>query len=199
MPQPNGLQLAGQLPNGCFPVVVFVTAYDEFALQAFEVNAIDYLLKPFDQERFDKAFRRAVEQVALRHHYSSGQLIQKYQALASLSPSGAPLEVLLVKDGGKTQLIRVTELTHLEAEGNYVALHTPSGKYLLHETLSALETVLNPRLFCRVHRSIIVQVTVIKEIRSHFNGDYTLLLNTGKQVRLSRNFKQHLKTLIGNF
>ncbi len=199
MPQPNGLQLTGQMPSGCFPVIVFVTAYDEFALQAFEVNAVDYLLKPFDQKRFDKAFQRAVEQVALRQHYSSGQLIQKYQALASLSPPTAPLEVLLVKDGGKTQLVRVAELTHLEADGNYVALHTPTSKYLLHETLSALEAVLDRRLFCRVHRSIIVRVSSIKEIRSHFNGDYTLILDTGKPVRLSRNFKQQLETLIGQF
>ncbi len=104
-----------------------------------------------------------------------------------------------MKDGGKTGLVKTNELMYVEAEGNYVALFTSSHKHLLHETLTSLEARLDPRLFCRIHRSILLNISFIKDIRSHFNGDYTITLQMEKMLRLSRNYKQQLERLIGNF
>ncbi len=199
MPEPNGIELAKRLSDHCCPVIIFVTAYDQFAIQAFEVQAMDYLLKPFDKERFDQAFTRAVAQVQLRQQHSFSQLLEKYQSITLTAlPANYP-QVILVKDGGKTQLVKVSDLMYIESEGNYVALYTSSHKYLLHETLTLLEATLNPKIFCRIHRSMIVNISCIKDIRSHFNGDYTITLQRGKTLRLSRNYKSQLEALIGHF
>jgi two-component system LytT family response regulator len=199
MPGPNGIEIAKSLQQPCCPVIVFVTAFDQFAIQAFEVQAIDYLLKPFDEQRFTQALKRAIEQVQLRQQSSIGEILQKYQALHLPASPANYSPIILVKDGGKTQLVKANELMYVEAEGNYVALYTAAHKYLLHETLTALEARLDPSLFCRIHRSILLNISLIKHIHSHFNGDYTIILQTGKTLRLSRNYKQQLERLIGNF
>jgi two-component system LytT family response regulator len=199
MPGPNGMEIAKSLQEPCCPVIVFVTAYDQFAIQAFEVQAIDYLLKPFDERRFIQAIKRAIEQVQFRQQSSIGELLKKYQALNLSASPASYSQIILVKDGGKTGLVKANELMYVEAEGNYVALYTSAHKYLLHETLTALEARLDPTLFCRIHRSILLNISLIKHIHSHFNGDYTITLQTGKTLRLSRNYKQQLERLIGNF
>ncbi|MFN8353620.1 MAG: LytTR family DNA-binding domain-containing protein [Spirosomataceae bacterium] len=192
MPELNGLELAKQLQINRLPVVVFVTAFDQYALQAFEANAIDYLLKPFDEERFDKTFQKAVQQYELLKKQPVDTLFEQYRTLfEQLTPPSYP-ELLTVRDGGRIHLIKVTELTHLEADGNYVEIHTDKAKHLLSEPLSHVENRLNPKQFVRIHRSTLVNIHAIKEIQSHFNGDYSVILKNGKVLRMSRTYKDRL-------
>jgi two-component system, LytTR family, response regulator len=196
MPELNGLELAQRLQavEGYQPVIVFVTAYDDYALRAFEANAVDYLLKPFDAERFGRIMQKAIQQVHWRRQ--GNHLRQDLDWLRALLPTNYP-DIVTVKDGGRIQLVRLATLTHVEADGNYVALHTDKSKYLLLETLTAFEQKLNPKQFVRIHRSTIVNLTWVREIQSHFNGDYTVLLTNGPKLRLSRTYKDKLLSVLG--
>lgn len=193
MPELNGLELARILPEKHPPIVIFVTAFDHYALQAFEANAIDYLLKPFDAERFDKTFRKAVQQWELLRNQDISSSLERYKVIfEQLTPIKEFAELLTVRDGGRIQLVRVAELTHLQADGNYVELHTEKAKYLLTEPLTQLEDRLNPKHFIRIHRSTLVNIGCVKEIQSHFNGDYSVILRNGKVLRMSRTYKDRL-------
>lgn len=196
MPELNGLELAQRLQTleNYQPVIIFVTAYDDYALRAFEANAIDYLLKPFETERFERIIQKAIQQATWR---SAGQpaLPQDLAWLKALVPSSYP-EIVTVKDGGRIQLIRLSTLTHVEAEGNYVALFTDKSKHLILETLTSFEQKLNPKHFVRIHRSTIVNLAWVREIQSHFNGDYTVLLTNGPKLRMSRTYKDKLLAVL---
>jgi len=189
MPELNGLDLASRIATHHYlPSIVFITAFDEYALRAFEVSAIDYLLKPFDFERFDKAIQKAKRNL---QQPNSSQQSDYLALLKDLLPKQYP-DYFSVKDGGRIQLVQADSLTHIEAEGNYVALHTERTKYLLYETMTHIETQLNPKHFARIHRSIIVNRRFVKEIQSHFNGDYSVVLHNAKVLRMSRNYKRGL-------
>jgi two-component system, LytTR family, response regulator len=189
MPEQTGLALAEKVATRGLPVIVFVTAYDQFAVQAFENNAIDYLLKPFDEARFEKTIQKAIRQVELVRNGDAPH--QAIDLIKKLWQPDYP-EIITVKDGGRIQLVRVADLTHVEAYGNYVMLHTEKTKYLLTDTLTQLENRLNPKHFTRIHRSTIVHLNYVKEIQSHFNGDYSVILQNGKVLRMSRTYKSNL-------
>ncbi len=177
------------------PVIVFVTAYDQYALRAFEVHALDYLLKPFDRERFDKALQRAKHQIARER---AGAVNQELVALlADLKARPKPLERLVIKAGGRVFFLRADEIDWIEAAANYVKLHVGKESHLLRETINGLAAKLDPEKFLRIHRSIIINLERIKELQPWFHGDYVVIMQDGTQLISSRNYREQLRKLLG--
>jgi two-component system LytT family response regulator len=177
------------------PAVVFVTAYDKFALRAFEVHALDYLLKPFDSERFKKALERARDRIQRRQ---TGELShQVVELLADLKAGGKPMDRLAVKSGGKVLVLKLDEIDWIESADNYVDLHLGSESHLHRETMSALERKLPADKFMRISRSTIVNIERIKELQPLFHGEYTVILRNGARLTLSRSHREKLNQLLG--
>jgi len=190
MPELTGFEVVGQLDPARMPVIVFVTAYDQYALKAFEVSALDYLLKPFDRERFSKALGRARTELDRR---GAGQVNQQVlKLLTELQHSKKHVEKLIVRAGGKVFFLRADEIDWIEAAGNYVRLHAGKDEYLYRETMTKLESQLNPERFARIHRSTIVNVERIKELQPWFRGDYQIVLRDNHKLTLSRNYRSRL-------
>ena len=193
MPELDGFGVLQEIGDGPMPVIVFVTAHDKFALRAFEVHAVDYLLKPFDRERFQAALQRALEQV---RHRTSGALDQRLSDLLAELKSPAKsksIERLAVKSGGRVVLLKVEDIDWIEAADNYVELHVGKQSHLLREKLSTLETRLAPEKFVRISRSTIVNVERVKELQSLFRGEYALILQSGERLTLSRSYRDKLR------
>ena len=192
MPKKTGFDVIQAVGADRMPAVVFVTAYDQYALKAFDVHAVDYLLKPFDRERFEGAVDRA------RRHFDasdSGALkSQLLRLVQELQPSAAPRqERLIVKTGGRLFFLRVDEIDWIEAAGNYVRLHVGKDAHLLRETMNSIEARLDPKLFLRIHRSRIVNMERVKELHPWFNGDYAVILRDGTKLMLSRGYRDRLQ------
>ncbi|HYM62845.1 MAG TPA: LytTR family DNA-binding domain-containing protein [Thermoanaerobaculia bacterium] len=187
MPGMTGFEVIEAIGAGEMPAVIFVTAYDEFALDAFDVQAVDYLLKPFTRERFDRAFDRAIERLG-----SAGENGKIARLLAALPQTAPYLRRFVVRDRDRLFFVSAGEVIHLTAEGNYVRLHTAAGAHLIRCTLSSLEDRLDPARFVRIHRTGIVNVDAIKEVQAHFHGDYIVLLKSGERLRLSRRYQERL-------
>jgi two-component system LytT family response regulator len=195
MPALDGFGLLEALGPGRLPAVVFVTAYDRYALRAFEVHALDYLLKPFDRDRFRKALDRARAQLA-----AAGRGAADPRLLALLEDTrGArrPLERLVVKSAGRVFFLRTEEIDWIEAAGNYVRLHAGADTHLLRDTMNGLEARLDPQRFLRVHRSTIVNVDRIQELQPWFHGDYLVILRDGTQLTLSRGYRPKVEEHFG--
>ena len=195
MPGIDGFAVLEALPADRMPTMIFVTAYDQYAVRAFEVYALDYLLKPFDQERFDKALGRAKEQIASERNEVLGQRILR--AIEDIKTKPVHLERLVIKLNGHVFFMKAEEIDWLEAEGNYVRLHSGKESYLLRDTISALESQLDPKRFIRVHRSAIVNVDRISELQPWFHGEYRIVLREGVQLTLSRTYREKLHELLG--
>ncbi|RKY80698.1 DNA-binding response regulator [candidate division KSB1 bacterium] len=189
MPEINGFELLEMLEE--IPYVIFSTAYDQYALKAFEVNAVDYLLKPFDQERFDIALERVKK--SIQHLQYEKEKIENL--LKNLHPEKKYLDRMLVKQLGKIIILNTEEINWIEAMEDYVNLHTARGDYLVLQSLSNLETKLDPNRFIRVHRSYIVNIDAIREIEQWPNSRYKLHLQDGHQITLSRSGAKRLKKL----
>lgn len=195
MPAPNGLQVCAEIGPEVMPAVVFVTAYDRFALQAFEVHAVDYLLKPIDRERFQQTLR--LLHTRLRGGAcAAGPDAQLLSLLASLRREHCGLDRLAIKVDGRVLFVRTAEVDWLEAEGNYVRLHVGTASHLFRETLSALEADLPADQFLRIGRSAIVNLDAVKELQPLFYGDYAVILRDGRQLTLSRNYRAGLDRLL---
>ena len=193
MPELDGFGVLAALGAEALPVVVFVTAHDQFALRAFEVHAIDYLLKPFDRERFRKALDRALTEVRNR---ASGGLDQRLSALLKeIKPAAKPVDRLAVKTGDRVLLIKVGELDWIKAADNYVELHRGRETHLLRETLNALEARLPAEDFVRISRSVIVNRERVRELKPLFSGEYTVTLENGTELGLSRGYREALARL----
>jgi two-component system LytT family response regulator len=176
------------------PAVVFVTAYDKYALQAFEVNAVDYLLKPFDSERFQKAFQRARLQIERR---TTEAINEKLEALLeSMRPQQRYLERLVVKSAGRIFFLPVAEIDWIESADNYVNLHCGRESHLIRETLSSLESKLNPQDFLRVRHSAIVNLKRIRELRPLFKGEYEIVLQNGVKLTSSRRYRNKIMQIL---
>jgi len=196
MPELGGFEVLESFEANQVPYVIFATAYDQYAVRAFEVHAFDYLLKPFDQERFDAAWQRAKAQVKLDR---TGERDRHILALLEELKTGPRyLERLVVKTGGRVFFLDVDQIHCIEAEGNYVRVHDQSKHYLLRETISGLEEQLDPKQFLRIHRSAIVKIDKIKELQPWFHGEYRIILENGKQLTLSRNYRSNLQEVVGN-
>lgn len=197
MPYLSGLAVLDQLKERYSPFVIFVTAYDTYALQAFEHDAVDYLLKPFTEARFQKAFGKAYKfwcALTEGNQFSHHSLQQLKKVIRELSLEDAN-STLSIKDGSKVYIVQLQEVSHIEAAGNYATFFTPSRKYIHKETLQALEEKL-PSAFSRIHKSVIVNTVFIKEFYSLLNGDFIVKLKTGHELRLSRNYKDRLAHLL---
>jgi two-component system LytT family response regulator len=190
MPGMNGFEVLEAVGADAMPAVVFVTAYDEFAVDAFEVQAVDYLMKPFHAERFRQALSRALERIS-RREPSGESLSRLIEELVKKTPRDT--QRLLVRDGERIWFVPLREVVRLSAEGNYVQVHTARGqRHLLRETLAGLEARLDPERFARIHRSEIVNVDFVAEVLPAFHGDYTVRLKNGEEVRLSRRYQDRL-------
>ncbi len=189
MPGMNGFEVIEAVGVEAMPVVVFVTAYDEYALAAFEVAAVDYLLKPFTQERFGRALARALAAVATR---PGGRDSLERLLRERLGRGERPLDRLLVRDGERLLFVPAGEIVRLSAEGNYVRVHTAAGRYELRETLAGLEARLGAERFVRVHRSEIVNLDFVGEVQRHQHGDLIAVLRNGEAVRVSRRYAARL-------
>jgi two-component system LytT family response regulator len=199
MPEMDGFAMLRRLDPADLPVVVFVTAYDQYALRAFDSEAMDYLLKPFSDERFHQAMARARRQIQNgRIGALSDQLLQ---VLNRGEPAGEPGEYrsrLLIKTEGRMTIIPVDDVDWLEADGDVVKVHTcRRAAYLLRETMKDLEAQLDPGQFVRIHRSTIINVDRIKELQPYFKGDYMVILSDGSKLKLSRRFRHRLEGLLG--
>lgn len=196
MPELGGFEVLESLAGNHTPYVIFATAYDQYAVRAFEVHAFDYLLKPFDRERFDTAWQRAKSQIKLDR---TGERDRHILALLEELKTGPRyLERLVVKTGGRVFFLDVESIHCIEAEGNYVRVHDNAKNYLLRETISGLEEQLDPKRFLRIHRSAIVKIDKIKELQPWFHGEYRIILENGKQLTLSRNYRANLQEVVGN-
>ncbi|HUK35781.1 MAG TPA: LytTR family DNA-binding domain-containing protein [Vicinamibacterales bacterium] len=184
MPQMDGLQLARALGER-MPAVVFVTAYDEYALRAFEVHALDYVLKPFSAERFKSALTHA------RQH------LTKRQSAGARDAAFERRDRLVIKSSGRIYFVRTHEIDWCEAAGNYVRLHVGPQTHLVRGTMGYIESQLDPTQFVRVHRSTIVNVDRIQELRSSFNGEYIITLHDKTRLTLSRGYRDGLQTKLG--
>jgi two-component system LytT family response regulator len=195
MPQMNGFDVIEAVGSDKMPLVIFVTAYDQHALKAFQVRALDYLLKPFDRERFTDALQRARKQL---ERDENGDLGRRLLALVKDLRRDQPRsDRLVVKSGGRLFFLRTDEIDWVEAAGNYVRLHVGPASHLLRETMNAIEGRLDPEKFFRIHRSRIVNMERIQELQPWLNGEYAVLLRTGTRLTLSRGYREKLQDRLG--
>ena len=197
MPELGGFEVLDALDLGRPPVVVFVTAYDQYALRAFDANALDYLLKPFEDERFQETLRRAREYLAGRR--ARGDHTARLRALVEARRAERPcLTRIAVRTQGRVVFLPVSDIEWLEAADNYVRLHTGTGSYLVRETTASLEMRLDPGQFLRIHRSWIVNLSRIREVQPWFHGEHVLVLQGGTRLRCSRTYAADLQRILRN-
>jgi len=194
MPQLDGFEVIAALEatGGVVPTIVFVTAFDEFALHAFEVGAIDYLLKPFDQERFDRALAR----VAARGSSAAALPEALRRFLAGLGPRRAFPTRFLVRTGRRMHFVRVEDLDWIDGRGNYLRLHVAGRTHLVRDTMQGMEAKLDPTAFVRVHRSAIVKIDRIGSVEPYRHGDFLITMRDGACVRSSAAYKDRLRELL---
>lgn len=194
MPEANGFEVLENLDLGRMPIVVFVTAYDQYAVRAFEVNALDYLLKPYDRDRFEKALGRAKSEVALRRTTQASQKL--LSLLAGMESKKPQVDRLLIRSAGKVFFLRVDDIDWVESSGNYVKLHVGNEAHLLRKTMSEMEHKLNGEKFARIHRSTIVNLDHIKELQPWFNGEYVVFLRNGTRLTASRGYRKRISEVL---
>jgi two-component system LytT family response regulator len=190
IPELDGFGVVEALGKDDPPVIVFVTAHDRFALKAFEVHAVDYLLKPFDRQRFETALKHAIEQVRRRDR--PDLVARQTAALAELQPPGPPLQRLAIKNSGRVVFVNLGDIDWIEAAHNYVELHVSKQSHLLRETMTAIEARLPADKFVRISRSVIVNLDRVKELHPMFHGEYTVVLHNGEKLTLSRRYRDKL-------
>lgn len=195
MPEMDGFQVVEALDPGTLPTIVFVTAYDEFAIRAFDAHAFDYLLKPFHGERFRTTLSR------VRAHLERGAGPQPtdrrlYSLLESLSSSRSWMERFVVRTGSRIYFVRVDEVDWMEAEGNYVRLHTGKRNHLVRTTISSLIGRLDPGRFLRVHRGTIMNLDRLREVQTYAKGSYILVLEDGTKLTSSATYREGVEKLI---
>jgi two-component system LytT family response regulator len=195
MPEIDGFDVLQAIGVGRVPAVIFVTAYDQFALRAFEAHALDYLLKPFDDERFAAALQRARDRI---HQQQGGDLDRRLQALLEnvRGDQGYPRR-LVVPSGHRSIFIRTEQVDWIEAERNYVRLHVGGKTHLLRENLTHIAAALDPEKFCRIHRSTIVNIDRIQSVEALFHGEYVVVLHDGTKLTSGRSYRAGLHALMG--
>jgi len=210
MPGSTGLDVVREVGAAAMPATIFVTAFDQYALQAFDVAAVDYLVKPFDDERFEQAFRRARRLLALEGvDRARGQLLALLQATPGdapaptpaappSTPAGSPyLERIAVEMRGKVRVVPVAQIEFIGASGPYAELHVGERTFLIRESMQTLEERLDPRRFFRVHRSAIVRLDLVETLHKGAGGDYEVQLKGGARVKVSRSRREALQRALG--
>jgi len=195
MPEMDGFAVLESIGIERLPEIIFTTAYEQYAIRAFELHALDYLLKPFDQARFKDAIKYAKERFYSERQ--DGGRVQISALLENIKNKPQYLDRLVIKAAGRITFLRTDEINWIEADDKYVHLHTSKVRPMVRQTLSAMEAQLDPEKFRRVHRSAIVNVERIAELQPLFSGEYSILLQDGTELTLSRNYKDKLFELLG--
>ncbi len=219
MPELDGFGVLRELVGGTLPMILFVTAYDEHAQRAFDVHAVDYVLKPVDADRFRAAFERARTQRA--HAVAAERLDELLATVRRLAEGTASTERgdgasatavptaggssgnghyasrILVKQDGRMLFVKTTEIDWIEADRNYVKLHVGPVAHTIRDRISHLEETLDPRVFARIHRSTIVNLNRVREMQQWFSGDYVVILEDGARLRLSRHYRDRVEKQVG--
>lgn len=195
MPEVDGFGVVSALQGEQLPLTIFVTAYDRYAMKAFEVHALDYLLKPVGEERLSEALERARKQIL----HPSETMFQRrvLDLLADLEARQKSAERIVIKSDGEIVCLKPQEIDWAESAGNYVCLHVGGATHIMRETITALENRLGPRQFLRVHRSTLVNVDRIRTLRPSLYGDYAILLRDGTKLTLSRGFRETVLKRLG--
>ena len=196
MPETDGFELMEMMnASGLHPAVIFVTAYDKYALRAFDAQAVDYLLKPFSESRFRRAVQRAKDQI----HQGNGGLLstQLLALLREARPGKKYSDRLVIRSGGRALFLRADEIDFIEAAGNYLTLHVGKDNHLIRETMQNFEARLDPERFLRIHRSTIVNIERIKEFQPWFAGEYVVVLRDGRKLTLSRTYRARVQEFLG--
>ena len=196
MPEMDGFQMLNKLEKDPLPIIIFTTAYEVYAIQAFEFHAIDYLLKPFDKKRFENALDHACSMVSDKNE----EKLTSIQIRELLSNSGTKrkyLERILIKQNGRVIFLKTNDIDYIKADDKFVHIHFGKKSHLVRQTLSAMTEQLNPNVFTQIHRSVIINIESIAELHAAFNGQYTILLKTGKELPLGQTYKSNLFDLIG--
>jgi two-component system LytT family response regulator len=194
MPDLDGFQVQERIPADQMPVVIFTTAYDQYAIRAFETHALDYLLKPFNQERLHRALERVKAELLKSHEHSVKTRI--LDLLGKTKPEPAQLRRLVIRTGGRVVFLELDEVDWIEAAANYVKLHVGKDSYLLREGIGHISAKLDPDRFVRIHRSSIVNVSRIRELQPCDSGEYIAVLRDGKELSCSRGCRPQLLKLI---
>ena len=194
MPELDGFQVLEAIGGGPAPAIIFVTAFEDYALRAFEVSALDYLLKPFDRARFEKTLSRFEEQ------FRRGQLgisEELRQFLGTLTAGAGQYAARFpIKNAGDIYFVRAEEIDWIDAAGNYTALHVGGRKHLVRETMKSIESRLDPRKFVRVHRSAIINIDRLRKLQPYFHGEYVVTLHDGTTLTSSRGYSDRLRALL---
>jgi two-component system LytT family response regulator len=192
MPELDGFEVLEALESEPLPAVIFVTAFDEYAVRAFEVSAIDYLLKPIDPARFERALERALQRMSTSLE-GNGELLaflSRWRAQRGFATR------FVVRSGGKLTFVRPQEVDWIDAAGNYVRLHSAGRQHLIRETMKSIEARLDPEIFVRVHRSAIVNIDRVASLEPYFHGEYVVLLRDGTKLTSSRSHSGRLRALL---
>jgi two-component system LytT family response regulator len=200
MPELSGFDVLRAVSAAPLPFVVFVTAYDEHALRAFDVHALDYLLKPYTDERFRAALGHAKKEVRRgRLDAASRQLMALLEHVGLPDAASGPSHAqrLVIKTEGRVTIVNVADIDWIEADGDYVKIHAGRAWHQLRETMKRIEDQLDPRRFVRIHRSTIVNIERIKELQPLFRGEYVAMLEGGAKLKVSRGYKPHLEAALG--
>ena len=215
MPGLNGFQVINKLRelNQPIPLIVFVTAYDSYAIKAFDIHALDYVLKPIDDQRLQEALEK-VEQVFDMHQegdhkHKLAKLVADFtgddcEEILRRLASGEAIDsqrypdVLAIKDGSEVTRVNVDVIQWIDAAGDYMCVHTDSGTHIMRRTMKELEEDLDPRKFVRAHRSAIVNINYVDKLVSHVSGEYHLVLNNGTELKVSRSHRDKVKEMIHN-
>ncbi len=214
MPVMNGFQVLSALEqNGIpLPIVIFVTAYDQYAIQAFDVHALDYLLKPVEDSRLkeavDKVNSYLMDKEDVKHKQKLVGLMSEFTgddcesilrrlATGEVVNSNRFSEFLSIKDGGEVTRVRIKSIFWIDAAGDYMCVHSSDGQtHIMRKTMKELEQELDPRIFIRIHRSVIVNKSQIRKLVTHSNGEYHVVLESGKELKVSRSYKEKVKSLM---
>jgi two-component system LytT family response regulator len=195
MPEVDGFDVLGSLSQEDMPLVIFVTAYDQHAVRAFEVHAIDYLLKPFEDDRFMQSLQRAREVV--QHGTIAASTQRLLELLNETRAERGGTKRIMVRAGGHISFLRTADIDWIEAQGDYVSLHCQGKRHLIRENIGDLELRVQPEGFIRIHRSTIINITRIKELQPLFHGDYTVVLVDGSRLTMSRSFRERFFERVG--
>ena len=193
MPDLDGFSVLQNLKVGQTPLIIFVTAYDQHALRAFDVHAVDYLMKPFDRKRFADAVEQAKVFMKGAKEPDTARILSMLQEIKA---GERYLERFAIKNGETVVFVRAEDVDAIEAQGNYVRLSLAGSSHMLRDTLNNIESQINPRMFVRIHRRTIVNINRVKEVQTWARGEYRVVLSTGARYTLSRGYRQHFEKFI---
>ncbi len=202
MPELDGFSVLKKINKDNYPIIIFVTAYDKYALKAFEVHAVDYLLKPFDDERFQIALEHAKDHLVKNSrkdlHSKITHLMTELGETLPISDVKDYLDRIIVKSGGKISFVKTSEIIRIKSAGKYISVLSKEGDNLIRQTMNEIEEKLDPKKFIRIHRSAIINFDFIKEIQNWYRGEYVILLNNNEKFTTSSSYRKNIQELISS-